>query len=51
MVKEIKTTINKKDLYSKQYFNLKTNYKKDNVTFSVKKGIVDIFLKIFKEGG
>ena len=51
MVKEIKTTINKKDLYSKQYYNLKTNYKKDNVTFSVKKGIVDILLKIFKEGG
>lgn len=49
MVKEIKTTISRKDLYSKEYNNSKMEEDKDNVVASIKKGLVDIFIKISQE--
>lgn len=49
MVKEIKTTISRKDLYSKEYNKSKMEEDKDNVVVSIKKGLVDIFVKISQE--
>lgn len=49
MVKEIKTTISRNDLYSKEYNNSKMEEDKDNVVASIKKGLVDIFIKISQE--
>lgn len=49
MVKEIKTTISRKDLYSKEYNNSKTDENGDDVVVSVKRGLVDILIKISQE--
>lgn len=49
MIKEIKTTISKKDLYSKEYKNSKTEESKEGIVVSIKKGLVDVFVKISQE--
>lgn len=49
MVKEIKTTISRKDLYSKEYNNVKMEEKGDDFVVNIKKGLVEIFLKISQE--
>ncbi|HBF2439806.1 hypothetical protein [Clostridioides difficile] len=46
MTREIKATINRKDLYFKEYNNSKIEGDKNNVVVSIKKGLVDILVKI-----
>lgn len=49
MVKEIKATISRKDLYSKQYYNLKIDIKGDDIKMSTRRGLVEILLKLARE--
>ncbi|EGT4046748.1 hypothetical protein ERM65_02040 [Clostridioides difficile] len=49
MTRKIKVTINRKDLYSKEYNNSKMEGDKNNVVVIIKKGLVDILVKISQE--
>lgn len=49
MVKEIKTIISRKDLYSKEYCKSKMEVSEDDSRVNIKRGLVEIFLKINQE--
>ncbi|SJT05781.1 Uncharacterised protein [Clostridioides difficile] len=49
MTRKIKVTINRKDLYSKEYNNSKMEGDKNNVVVIIKKGLVYILVKISQE--
>lgn len=47
MIKEIKTTISRKDLYSKEYYKSKKDEEVGDSKVVIKRGLVEVLSKIF----